>query len=87
MIFFMTMKTLKISKGGQVSVPAEIRHRWNTSRLVLDDRGDHLIIRPTADDPIAALRGALADPTKPDSSELRRGARADEAAAEDRGGS
>jgi bifunctional DNA-binding transcriptional regulator/antitoxin component of YhaV-PrlF toxin-antitoxin module len=84
MILFMLMRPARISKGGQVSVPAEIRHRWNTSRVVLEDLGDRLVIRPTADDPIAALRGAFADPGKPSSDELRRRARSDETASEAR---
>lgn len=84
MIVFMRMKQLKISRGGQISVPAEVRHRWNTSRLALEDAGDHLVIRPAPDDPIGALRGALADRAGPSSSELRRRARAEERAASQR---
>ena len=82
MIAFMSMRHSKITKGGQVSVPAEIRHRWNTSRVVLEDLGDSLVIRPAADDPVSALRGAFSDSSKPSSKELRRRARAEEAAAE-----
>lgn len=59
------MKRLKISSGGQVSVPAAVRHRWKTRTLVADDRGDHLILRPAPDDPIEAARGALAKYFKP----------------------
>ncbi|MEJ7893920.1 MAG: AbrB/MazE/SpoVT family DNA-binding domain-containing protein [Solirubrobacteraceae bacterium] len=80
------MKQVRISKGGQISVPAEIRHRWKTSRVILEDLGDQLVIRPTADDPIAAFRGSLADPKMPSSDELRRMARADERTAEARRG-
>lgn len=81
MICFMLMKHAKISRGGQVSVPANIRNRWSTSRVVLEDLGDSLVIRPAADDPVGALRGAFADPSKPSSDELRRRARAEEGAA------
>jgi len=84
MIAFMLMKQVRISKGGQISVPAEVRHRWKTSRVIIEDQGDQLVIRPTADDPIAALRGAFADPSMPSSDELRRMARADDRAAEKR---
>jgi bifunctional DNA-binding transcriptional regulator/antitoxin component of YhaV-PrlF toxin-antitoxin module len=52
---------LKISRGGQVSVPAEIRHRWSSSMLTLEDHGDHVVLRPSANDPVAAARGALKD--------------------------
>ena len=54
------MKHATISKGGQVSIPAEIRHRWRTNRLFIDDRGSELVLRPIPDDPIAAVRGSLA---------------------------
>ena len=53
------MKTATISRGGQVSIPAEIRHRWGVSRLILVDRGDSVELRPLPDDPIAAALGSL----------------------------
>lgn len=74
----MAVRQLRISKGGQVSVPAEVRHRWNTSRVLLEDLGDRLVIRPTADDPVAALRGAFSQAGKPSSDELHRRAREEE---------
>jgi bifunctional DNA-binding transcriptional regulator/antitoxin component of YhaV-PrlF toxin-antitoxin module len=84
MIGFMLMKQIKISRGGQISVPAEIRHRWSTSRLVLEDEGDRVVIRPLPDDPVSALRGALKDDVVRTSDEMRAQARADERAAEAR---
>ncbi len=65
------MRTVRISKGGQVSVPAEVRHRWKTSIVELDDRGDELVLRPAPEDPIAALRGALADMDGPSTDAIR----------------
>ena len=53
------MKQTTISKGGQVSIPAEIRHRWGTNRLLVDDRGHELAYRPLPSDPIGAARGML----------------------------
>lgn len=50
----------RISKGGQVSVPAEIRTRWQTNTVVLDERGDHLVVRPVADDPVESTFGVFA---------------------------
>lgn len=86
MVFSMLMRQrIRLSRGGQISIPAKIRRRWGTSTFALDDRGDHLVLEPAADDPIAAADGALAeefghvDPTK-----LRRAARASEEAAEPR---
>ena len=67
----MIMRYLMISKGGQISVPAEVRHRWGTRRLQLEDRGEELVLRPAADDQIAAARGALKGRLRKTSDELR----------------
>jgi AbrB family looped-hinge helix DNA binding protein len=56
------MRQATISRGGQVSIPAEIRRRWGTSRLALEDRGDELVLRPIPADPIGAAMGSLAGP-------------------------
>lgn len=84
MVDCMRMKQTKISRGGQISVPAEIRHRWKTSRVSIDDRGDHLVVAPAPDDPIAAFRGSLKDKVHHTSDELRAHSRAEDRAAEDR---
>lgn len=73
-----------ISKGGQISVPAEIRNRWKTRRLQVEDRGDELVIRPAPDDPIAAARGIFKGRSKYSSEELRRLVREEEAEIEER---
>jgi len=80
MIGFMNMKErMRISKGGQISIPARIRHRWGTSTVTLDDQGDRVLLTPAPDDPIAAAEGALADEFGQISLErLRRRAREDE---------
>jgi len=49
----------KITPAGQVSVPAEIRRRWATDKVFIEDRGDHVVIRPLPVDPIEAAWGAL----------------------------
>ncbi len=84
MIKFMIMRTAKITRGGQISIPSGIRHRWGTSTLALEDLGDHVVLRPAPDDPIAAARGALAGELSMTSEQLRAAARADEALAERR---
>ncbi len=86
MIVFMSMKArTRISKGGQISIPAVIRRRWNTSTVALDDQGDRLVIEPAPDDPIAAAEGSLASEFGGiDLAALRRIARDDAQAAEDR---
>jgi len=68
----MIMKRLKISAGGQVSVPAAVRNRWKTRVVVADDRGDHLILRPAPEDPIDAALGAFAHLPGPTADEARR---------------
>jgi bifunctional DNA-binding transcriptional regulator/antitoxin component of YhaV-PrlF toxin-antitoxin module len=49
----------RISKGGQISIPAAIRHRWATDRVLLEDRGSAVIVRPIPADPFAAARGSM----------------------------
>jgi len=73
------MRTTTISKGGQVSIPAEVRHRWGTGRVVIEDRGSALLIRPIPDDPIGAAIGSLAG-RGPTSDALRAMLREEEAA-------
>ena len=51
---------LRISKGGQISIPAPIRKRWGTTELVAEDHGDRLILRPAPEDPIDRAYGAFA---------------------------
>lgn len=80
----MIMKRLKISAGGQVSVPAEVRHRWKTKVVVADDRGDHLVLRPAPEDPIEAALGAFKDYPGPSVDEMRRESREEEREAEER---
>jgi bifunctional DNA-binding transcriptional regulator/antitoxin component of YhaV-PrlF toxin-antitoxin module len=86
MVVSMNMKMrMKISKGGQISVPALIRRRWGSSTVVLHDEGHRIIIEPVADDAIGAAEGVLAA----EFGHLREGrlrdqARSDEQAAEDR---
>ncbi len=84
MIDCMGMATrMRISKGGQISIPAHIRHRWGTSTVALEDRGDRIVLQPAPDDPIAAAEGALAGEFGGlDLARLRRHAREDEQVAE-----
>ena len=51
----------RITGAGQVSIPAEVRHRWGTSTVAIEDEGDRIVLRPVPDDPISALRGIFAD--------------------------
>ncbi len=84
MINFMFMKTAKITRGGQISIPSGIRRRWATSTLTLEDLGDRIVLTPAPDDPIAAARGALAGELSMSGEQLRKAAREAETAAERR---
>jgi AbrB family looped-hinge helix DNA binding protein len=69
----MTFLTLmKVTQGGQISIPADVRRRWNTDRVVVIDTPDGLIVRPF--DPHAADRimGKYARPGAMTSDEMRR---------------
>jgi bifunctional DNA-binding transcriptional regulator/antitoxin component of YhaV-PrlF toxin-antitoxin module len=78
------MKRLKVSSGGQVSVPASVRKRWGTHTLVAEDHGSYLVLRPAPDDPVAAAKGAFRDQAVRPSEAIRREARSDERVAERR---
>jgi AbrB family looped-hinge helix DNA binding protein len=84
MISFMIMKTAKVTRGGQISIPSTIRRRWGTSTLVLEDLGDRIVLTPAPDDPVAAARGALVGELSLTSEGLRTQARVDEAMTERR---
>ena len=79
------MRIATISRGGQISNPADIRHRWGVRRVVLVEQGDSLVLRPLPDDPIAAAMGSLAGPG-PTTDEIREQLRAEELEAYERKG-
>jgi bifunctional DNA-binding transcriptional regulator/antitoxin component of YhaV-PrlF toxin-antitoxin module len=63
MILTMSATTrAKVTRNGQVSLPAALRHRWGAGSVLVIDRGDYAIVRPIPDDPIAALQGAHRGP-------------------------
>ena len=86
MMWFMAMEMrMRVSRGGQISIPARIRHHWGTSTIVLDDQGDRVLIEPAPDEPIAAAEGALASEYGGSNvEELRRSARTAEQDAQGR---
>lgn len=53
------MDALKVTRSGQLSLPARIRRRWGTQRVTIEDRGDSVVLRPMPDDPVGAAAGAL----------------------------
>ena len=70
----------KVTRNGQMSLPAELRHRWGAGSVLVIDRGDYAIVRPIPEDTVAALRGTHAGPG-PSTEQARAAERA-----EDRGG-
>ena len=58
----MTATRATVSRNGQISVPAAVRHRWGTKAVLVIDHGDYAIVRPIPDDPIGTLQGAHAGP-------------------------
>ena len=73
----------EITSDGQIVLPEEARERWGTDEVVVVDLGDHVVIGPMSDDPIRDLqekyRGRI-----PNTDEMRRQDRAEEAEYEDR---
>lgn len=49
----------KVTTSGQVSLPAAVRRRWRAARVVIEDHGDAVMVRPLPSDPIAAACGSL----------------------------
>jgi hypothetical protein len=43
-----------------VSVPADVRKRWRTKKVLAEDCGDHVVLRPVPDDPVGAAVGIFA---------------------------
>jgi bifunctional DNA-binding transcriptional regulator/antitoxin component of YhaV-PrlF toxin-antitoxin module len=68
----------KVTRNGQISLPAGLRHRWAAESVLVIDRGGYAIVRPIPDDPIRALRGAYRG-SGPSSEEMRQAARMEEA--------
>ncbi|HEX7131499.1 MAG TPA: AbrB/MazE/SpoVT family DNA-binding domain-containing protein [Iamia sp.] len=79
----MTPVQMKVTKAGQISLPAEIRHRWKVERVLIVDHGDRIEVRPMVDDPIGAIRGKYKG-LGINTDEMRAEARREEAEAEER---
>lgn len=78
------MKVTRISQGGQVQIPAEVRKRWGTREVLIDDAGTYIRIRPIPDDPISAALLPLSGGRGLSGDELLRITREEEIEAEDR---
>jgi AbrB family looped-hinge helix DNA binding protein len=76
-----TQHVMKISRNGQVSIPAEARARWNAREVVVVDLGDRVVLRPLLGEPTEMLRGKYRG-RGPNLDAARRAARAEEVAGE-----
>ena len=65
---------MKVSRNGQVSIPAAARTRWQTGEVLVVDLGDRVVIRPQPSDPLAEIVGKYAG-RGPSSEHARRSAR------------
>jgi bifunctional DNA-binding transcriptional regulator/antitoxin component of YhaV-PrlF toxin-antitoxin module len=74
---------MKVSRNGQVSIPADARARWQADRVVVVDLGDRVVIRPLSEDPVGDLIGKYAG-RGPSSDRAKHAARADEVQGERR---
>jgi AbrB family looped-hinge helix DNA binding protein len=74
---------MRVSRNGQVSIPAAVRARWDAERVVVVDLGDRVVIRPASDDPVAGLVGKYAGSGR-SSDDVRRLERAADATRERR---
>ena len=74
---------MRLSRNGQVSLPAETRHRWNAAEILVVDLGDHVVMRPLPEEPVVALYGKYAG-TGPTAAEARQRVRREGAASERR---
>ncbi len=80
------MKIVTLTRGGQVSIPAEFRRAWTSKRVMVREVDGGVMLRPMPDDPLEAAIGSLADKVKRKVSveDAIRMYREDEIAAEER---
>jgi AbrB family looped-hinge helix DNA binding protein len=81
----MTATRATVSRNGQISIPAAVRHRWGTRAVLVIDHGDYAIVRPIPDDPVTSLQGTHAG-AGTTSDQARAAERQSEDAAEQRRG-
>ena len=53
------MKVVTLTRGGQVSIPAEFRRHWTSNRVMVQETDRGLLLRPVPDDPLKAALGSL----------------------------
>lgn len=53
------MKIVTLTRGGQVSIPAEFRREWTSNQVMVQKTDRGLLLRPVPDDPLTAALGSL----------------------------
>lgn len=53
---------MRITASGQVSVPAEVRRRWKTTRVHIIEHGDRIVVEPEPENPFDEFVGVFAGP-------------------------
>lgn len=66
-----------ISKGGQVTIPADVRRRWGTVDLELIDLGERIVLCPVRS-PGSPAKGSVRLPAGVTTTSLRERARAED---------
>lgn len=76
----------RITKAGQVSIPAEVRERWGAANVLIVDEGERIVLRPVPENPWETIRGILAGKGRSDidATEAVRQARDEDNAASER---
>ena len=72
------MRVVTLTRGGQVSIPADLRRGWPSNKIIVEETPRGLLLRPLPADPIDAAMGSLAGPG-PTVDEMRRASRREEA--------
>ena len=74
---------MKVSRNGQISIPADVRKRWNTDRVIVTDTSAGLMVRPFDPDFVRNLRGKYRHLATETVDEGRRATRAEQAEREE----
>ena len=75
----------RVSRNGQISLPAELRRRWGVGPgddVAIIDEGDYALVLPIPDDIVGALAGVFAGPG-PTTDEMREESRREESRREE----
>ena len=78
-----TATVMKVSRNGQISIPADVRKRWNTDRVIVTNTSAGLIVRPFDPDFVRNLRGKYRHLATETVDEGRRAAREEQAEREE----